>query len=153
MKIQNNWKYNKVGCVFPMIAVSILSHAEFGQNDHREDALHISFSCWNRIHSELRYLWWKFCLLVMTGAKLMFAILFSFLLHWSLFSLQVSFIKTSLQVRLQVQVSYAEWQKPLAAHWSISTHILTLAASLKPARQQEVNRIDQNHFLVISYDS
>ena len=30
----------KVGCVFPMVIVSILPHAEFGPNDHREDAPH-----------------------------------------------------------------------------------------------------------------
>ena len=29
---------NKVGCVFPMIVVSILPNAEFWPNDHREDA-------------------------------------------------------------------------------------------------------------------
>ena len=26
----------KVGCVFPMVVVSIPPHAEFGPNDHRE---------------------------------------------------------------------------------------------------------------------
>ena len=31
---------NKVGCVFPMVVVSILPHTEFGPNDHREDASH-----------------------------------------------------------------------------------------------------------------
>ena len=34
----------KVGCVFPMVVVSILPHAslnEFGSNCHREDAPHI----------------------------------------------------------------------------------------------------------------
>ena len=30
----------KVRCVFLMIGVSILLHAEIGRNDHREDALH-----------------------------------------------------------------------------------------------------------------
>ena len=30
----------KVGCVFPMIIVTILRHAEFGQNDHWVDAIH-----------------------------------------------------------------------------------------------------------------
>ena len=30
----------KVGCVFPMVLVSILPHAEFGRNDHRENAPH-----------------------------------------------------------------------------------------------------------------
>ena len=30
----------KVGRVYPMVVVSILSHAEFGGNDHREDASH-----------------------------------------------------------------------------------------------------------------
>ena len=30
----------KVGRVFPMVVVSILPHAEFGPNDHREDAPH-----------------------------------------------------------------------------------------------------------------
>ena len=32
----------KVGCVFAMAVVSILSLAEFGRNDHREDAPHFS---------------------------------------------------------------------------------------------------------------
>ena len=30
----------KVGCVFPMVIVSILPHAEFGPNDHRENPPH-----------------------------------------------------------------------------------------------------------------
>ena len=30
----------KVGCVFPMVVVSMLPHADFGPNDHRDDALH-----------------------------------------------------------------------------------------------------------------
>ena len=34
--------YYKVGCVFPMVDVSILLHAEFGQIDHRKDALHFT---------------------------------------------------------------------------------------------------------------
>ena len=29
---------SKEGCVFPMVFISLLLHAEFGQNDHREDA-------------------------------------------------------------------------------------------------------------------
>ena len=29
-------------CVFPVIDVSILSHVEFGPNDHREDAPHFT---------------------------------------------------------------------------------------------------------------
>ena len=33
---------SKVGCVFPMVVVSILPHAEFGPNDHREDAPHFT---------------------------------------------------------------------------------------------------------------
>ena len=33
----------KVGCVFPMVVVSILSHAEFGLDGHREDAPHLMF--------------------------------------------------------------------------------------------------------------
>jgi len=36
---------SKVGYVFPMVVISILSHAEFGQNDHREDASY--FSKWS----------------------------------------------------------------------------------------------------------
>ena len=32
--------FSKVGCVFPMVVVSILPHAEFGQNDHREHTPH-----------------------------------------------------------------------------------------------------------------
>ena len=33
----------KGGCVFPVAIVSMLPHAEFGPNDHREDAPHFSF--------------------------------------------------------------------------------------------------------------
>ena len=32
--------YNQVGCAFTMVVVSILLHAEFGQNDHRSNAPH-----------------------------------------------------------------------------------------------------------------
>ena len=34
----------KVGCVFRMVVVSILPHAEIGPNDYREDALHFTFA-------------------------------------------------------------------------------------------------------------
>ena len=34
---------DKVGCVFSMVLVTILPHAEFGQNGHREDAPHFNF--------------------------------------------------------------------------------------------------------------
>ena len=33
----------KVGCVFPMVVSPILPHAEFGRNDHQEDAPHFRF--------------------------------------------------------------------------------------------------------------
>ena len=33
----------KVGYVFPMVVVSILPNADFGQNDHQEDALKVMF--------------------------------------------------------------------------------------------------------------
>ena len=37
----------KVGCVFSMVVVSMLSHADFGSNDHRDDALNfINGSSW-----------------------------------------------------------------------------------------------------------
>ena len=39
---QNLYKF-KVGCVFPMVVVSILPHSEFGRNDHWEDAPHFNF--------------------------------------------------------------------------------------------------------------
>ena len=32
--------FDTVGCVFPMVVVSILPHAEFGPNEHRVDAPH-----------------------------------------------------------------------------------------------------------------
>ena len=32
----------KVVCAFQMVIVSLLPHAEFGPNDHREDALHFT---------------------------------------------------------------------------------------------------------------
>ena len=34
----------KVGCIFPMVVVYLLPQAEFGRNDHREDAPH--FKSW-----------------------------------------------------------------------------------------------------------
>ena len=41
----------KVGRVFPMVVVSIQPHAEFGRNDHREDAPHFTkFIIKDRIH-------------------------------------------------------------------------------------------------------
>ena len=37
---------SKVGCVFPLIIIPILPQAEFGPNDHQEDAPHfINISC------------------------------------------------------------------------------------------------------------
>ena len=41
-KYLNHVWVNKVGCVFLMVRVSILPHAEFGQNDHREDAPYLN---------------------------------------------------------------------------------------------------------------
>ena len=32
----------KVGCVFPMVVVSIKLQVELGSNDHREDASHLT---------------------------------------------------------------------------------------------------------------
>ena len=39
------YKYTvyKPGCVFPMVVVSILPHAELKRNDHREDAPNFIF--------------------------------------------------------------------------------------------------------------
>ena len=34
---------SKVGCFFPMAVVYLLSHTEFGPNDHREEAPHLYF--------------------------------------------------------------------------------------------------------------
>ena len=39
------FRFCKVGCVFPMVIVSILPHAVFRRNDHRKDAPH--FMCDN----------------------------------------------------------------------------------------------------------
>ena len=33
-------KFIKVGCAFPIVIGTIVPHAEFGPNDHPEDALH-----------------------------------------------------------------------------------------------------------------
>ena len=41
-------RVDKLGRVFPMVVVSILPHAEFGPNDHREDAPHFIAQCWIR---------------------------------------------------------------------------------------------------------
>ena len=37
-----NFQVHKVGCVFAMVVVSILPQAEFGPNDHRQDAPHFN---------------------------------------------------------------------------------------------------------------
>ena len=36
------YQHTKVGCVYPMVVVSILPHAEFEPNDHQEDAYHFT---------------------------------------------------------------------------------------------------------------
>ena len=33
---------SKVGCVFPMVVVSMMPRADFGPSDHRDDALHFT---------------------------------------------------------------------------------------------------------------
>ena len=38
MALIDSRRVDKLGRVFPMVVVSILPHAEFGPNDHREDA-------------------------------------------------------------------------------------------------------------------
>ena len=43
-------KGSKVGCVFPLVVVSILPHADFGRNDHREDAPHFNWRSWKKRH-------------------------------------------------------------------------------------------------------
>ena len=44
--IQSEFTYTfyKLGCVFPMVVVSIQPHTEFGQNEHREDASFFNIS-------------------------------------------------------------------------------------------------------------
>ena len=36
-------KFSKLKCEFPMVVDSILPHAEFGPNVHREDATHFNY--------------------------------------------------------------------------------------------------------------
>ena len=43
LKIFDDSKVGKVGCVFFLVIVSTLPHAEFEPNDHREYALHFIF--------------------------------------------------------------------------------------------------------------
>ena len=48
-----------MGCVIPLVDVSILPHAEFGPNDHREDAPHeifLKFLCREIVKSRLELL-------------------------------------------------------------------------------------------------
>ena len=47
MSFDLSYKQTEVGRAYPMVVVSILLHAEFGINDHREDAttLQPSHSC------------------------------------------------------------------------------------------------------------
>ena len=42
-------KHTKVGCVFPMVIVSMLSNAEFGPNDHWDDVPHFMLD-WSFSH-------------------------------------------------------------------------------------------------------
>ena len=46
-------KAYKLQCVFPIVVVSVLPHADFGRNDHREDVPHFNIkqsllTCWNK---------------------------------------------------------------------------------------------------------
>ena len=43
----------KVGCVVPMVIVSILPDAKFGRNYHREDASHFIFTVCKTLNSNL----------------------------------------------------------------------------------------------------
>ena len=45
----------KVGCVFPMVVVSILPNADFGQTDYQEDALNVMFliHCFDQMDQNL----------------------------------------------------------------------------------------------------
>ena len=43
---EKNMIFPKLTCVFPMVIVSIMPHAEFGRNDHRGDEPHFN-SCAN----------------------------------------------------------------------------------------------------------
>ena len=38
----DSYLMTKVGCVVPMVVVSMLLHAGYGPNDHREDASHFN---------------------------------------------------------------------------------------------------------------
>ena len=47
LNLCQNINWNKVGCIFPMVVVSILPQVEFGPNDHREDTpLFIKIKFW-----------------------------------------------------------------------------------------------------------
>ena len=49
---------DKVGCVFPMVIVSMLSHAEFGPNDYGEDEPHFRNSDSFTFAASLLVLWY-----------------------------------------------------------------------------------------------
>ena len=42
-----------VECVFPVVVVSMLPHAEFGPNDHQEDAPYFTFG----LNPLVKYMW------------------------------------------------------------------------------------------------
>ena len=57
---QNTLQISKVGCVFLMVVVSLLPNAEFGRNDHREDAPHfINFERRYRYFSKNKLSHWN----------------------------------------------------------------------------------------------
>ena len=57
---QNTLQISKVGCVFLMVVVSLLPNAEFGRNDHREDAPHfINFERRYRYFSKNKVSHWN----------------------------------------------------------------------------------------------
>ena len=43
MDVKN--KFCKAGCIFPVVVLSLLLHAEFGPNYYREDALYFICLC------------------------------------------------------------------------------------------------------------
>ena len=65
----------KVGCVFLMVVVSILLHAEFGRNDYREDAPHFTMS--HSLCGLLFDLLWPDLDLLFLGIRQFLSLLFS----------------------------------------------------------------------------
>ena len=91
------WTWNKLGCVFPMVVVSILRHAEFASSDH--STLFQQCVIWE--DGQFDYISWKiFC-----------SVLWKYSISWSLFKCWN--VMESWVILMKIQLNCVMLQKNL----------------------------------------